>query len=306
MTKRNLTLGSASGKLGSVVYMRRRGQQIARLLVSSPHDPRTISQCAQRACFANYVALWRSLSAFVGDTWRGVSRYGSPQNAFYVHNRSLMPPIPRSWSRVGAAVPSSGLVTYGALPVTLPYEWYDGEGISGGEPFQGVYLPTSDGTSTIEDATDLIRLFNQCGAAVREGDIVHIIGMLYYNKLGHDDIADGPNRQPIILHNSMKLDLSMPTDVSASLPDFVFSTGKYVAGQRKKVIRLAGNYYTSAESREAVWDAIAIYFERPSNPPHSRFSRSRFAIHGAWEDLLKTWSVGGSSYEHVARTYQNI
>lgn len=306
MTKRNLTLGSASGKLGSVVYMRRRGQQIARLLVSSPHDPRTISQCAQRACFANYVALWRSLAASVGDTWRGVSRYGSPQNAFYVHNRSLMPPIPRSWSRVGAAVPANGLVTYGALPIILPYEWYDGEGISGGEPFQGVYLPTSDGTEGAEDAGNLIHLFQKCGAAVREGDIVHIVGIIYYDKLGHNKVDDGPNRQPIILHNSMELDLSKPTDVSYQLPDFVFSTGLYKNNQRKKVIRLAGNYYTSAGSSEVMWDAIAIYFERPSNPPHSRFSRSRFAVHGAWAQLIKSWSAGGQYYEQVARTYQNI
>ena len=306
MTKRNLTLGSASGKLGSVVYMRRRGQQIARLLVSSPHDPRTISQCAQRACFANYVALWRSLAAFVGDSWRGVSRYGSPQNAFYVHNRSLMPPIPRSWSRVGAPVPSGGLVTYGALPIILPYEWYDGEGISDGAPFQGVYLPTSTGTGTIEDATDLIRLFNQCGAAVKEGDIVHIVGIIYYDKSSHDEIADGPNRQPIVLHNSMKLDLSAPTDVSLLLPDFVFSTGYYKNHLRRTLIRLAGNYYAPVGSNEVVWDAIAIYFERPSNPPHSRFSRSRFAIHGAWEQMIKSWSAGGQFYEQVARTYQNI
>lgn len=306
MTKRNLTLGSASGKLGSVVYMRRRGQQIARLLVSSPHDPRTISQCAQRACFANYVALWRSLAASVGDTWRGVSRYGSPQNAFYVHNRSLMPPIPRSWSRVGAAVPSSGLVTYGSLPVILPYEWYDGTGISGGEPFQGVYLPTSTGTGSIEDATDLIRLFNQCGAAVKEGDIVHIVGIIYYDKLGQNEIADGPNRQPIILHNSMELTLAYPTSVSTSLSDFTFSTGLYKGNQRKTLIRLASNYYAAQGSSEVMWDAIAIYFERPSNPSHSRFSRSRFAIHAAWAQMIKTWSAGGQYYEQVARTYQNI
>lgn len=306
MTKRNLTLGSASGKLGSVVYMRRRGQQIARLLVSSPHDPRTISQCAQRACFANYVALWRSLAAFVGVTWRGVSRYGSPQNAFYVHNRSLMPPIPRSWSRVGAPVPSNGLVTYGSLPIILPYEWYDGESITDDESLQGVYLPTSSGGAPPSDAEDLISLLQQCGAAVREGDIVHIIGIIYYSKLGQNEIEDGPNRQPIVLHNSMKLDLSVPTDVGYALPDFRFSTGLYAGQQQKTLIRLADNYYAAEASREVVFDAIAIYFERPSNPPHSRFSRSRFAINGAWADRIALWSAGGQYYEQVAQTYQNI
>lgn len=306
MTKRNLTLGSASGKLGSVVYMRRRGQQIARLLVSSPHDPRTILQCAQRACFANYVALWRSLAASVGNTWRGVSRYGSPQNAFYVHNRSLMPPIPRSWSRVGAAVPASGLVTYGALPIILPYEWYDGIAPVGGAPLQGVFLPTSTDAGGIVNTSDLARVLKECGAAVQDGDIVHLVAMVYYDKSGQNEIADGPNRQPITIHDSVKLDLSAPVPLATALPNFAFGRGRYVGGEVKVVVRLAANYYTSAESSEVTWDAIAIYFERPSNPLHSRFSRSRFAIHDAWAQMIKTWSEGGQYYEQVARTYQNI
>lgn len=58
MSKGNMLLGHARGKVGSVVFSRLKGQQVTRALNPSPNNPRTASQMYQRALFADAVKFF--------------------------------------------------------------------------------------------------------------------------------------------------------------------------------------------------------------------------------------------------------
>ena len=58
MSKGNMLLGHARGKVGSVVFSRLKGQQVTRALNPNPNNPRTAAQMYQRALFADAVKFF--------------------------------------------------------------------------------------------------------------------------------------------------------------------------------------------------------------------------------------------------------
>lgn len=58
MSKGNMLLGHARGKVGSVVFSRLKGQQVTRALNPNPNNPRTAAQMYQRALFADAVKFY--------------------------------------------------------------------------------------------------------------------------------------------------------------------------------------------------------------------------------------------------------
>lgn len=58
MSKGNMLLGHARGKVGSVVFSRLKGQQVTRALNPNPNNPRTTAQMYQRALFADAVKFY--------------------------------------------------------------------------------------------------------------------------------------------------------------------------------------------------------------------------------------------------------
>lgn len=306
MSKRNLTLGSASGKLGSVVYMRRRGQQIARLLVSSPHDPKSIAQCIIRARFANYVAIWRRLRPFVAPTWRGVSRYGSQENAFYKHNRSLMPTASATMSRLGYAYPNLGLVTYGSLPIINSYEFLNAAPVQGSGVWPAVYWPYPVSGSAPTNVASLFSMLQDWGIGVERGDIMHFLLYQFYFDGGGASPAGGEAGEPRIMHASFELSSTNSTALTAAIPFLGATTGLNNKGERivgwnlpsRMVLPIVGGYSAS-------W-ALAIWYERPRNPQYSRYTRSRFAIETPEDSMLEDLATKDQLATAYAETYQNI
>lgn len=307
MTKRNLTLGSASGKLGSVVYMRRRGQQIARLLVPAPADPRTIPQCGVRACFANYVNIWRLLSPVVGATWRGVSRYGSRANAFYHHNKGLMPAIPLNWSRAGYSLPPAGLVTYGSLPVYLPYEYRVGNQVQSDDTWPGVYIPISDSVIAPPSVAALYYDLVRWGTGIAIGDVLHVVMYAVYINDGDVNYPYRlPSSPPRVVHDFFSLSPSDTRQLSAVMPNFVVSTGLDDSGMRRQLFKPAAQFPDVNDDGDSLNYAMAIFVERPSAPQYARYSRSTFAVNGLLREYLSTHYKGGIDYNLIAQSYQTI
>lgn len=58
MSKGNMLLGHARGKVGSLVFSRIKGQQVTRARNTSPANPRTASQMYQRALFSDAVKFF--------------------------------------------------------------------------------------------------------------------------------------------------------------------------------------------------------------------------------------------------------
>ena len=306
MTKRNLTLGTASGRLGSVVYFRRRGQQIARVLVSSINDKRTLAQCRQRSRFANYVASWRRLRPYVENSWIGVSRYGSRENAFYKHNRGLMPSISKGMSRLGYAYPPLGLVTYGALPVT--YSANSANAVRDGQS-RAVYMsyvpyPT-DGSAPVTTAD-----FSKCVLAgnfgLLIGDIVHFL--FWSSPMGGDEsnvVALGEEGPPIVRHSSITLGADA-IPMTLAVPWWNPRSATLENGERVLELTLRVGYEPPDSVLGYSGWLFCVWVERPSNPQFSRFSRSRFTASIEEFDYLRELVNNTSLSDVLASTFRNM
>ena len=74
MAKGNLFLGTARGRVGSVVLRRRNGQQITSVR-TSPTNPKSEAQCKQRMVFATSVSAAARLRTIVDHSFEGM-KYG--------------------------------------------------------------------------------------------------------------------------------------------------------------------------------------------------------------------------------------
>ena len=304
MSKRNLTLGSASGKLGSVVYMRRRGQQIARMLVPAPRNPKTINQCGARASFANYVAQWRALRPFVADTWRGVSRYGTLENAFARHSRGLMPAIPAQYSREGQFLPTMGLVTYGALPVNCNYAWLHGQTDEVADIIDGVYLLDLVGQRAPTSVEGMYSKFKGAGVAVEEGDVLHIMLYSWYTNWAQNSSFAPESTSPAVQHMSAELSSKAIIRWDIAFPHVTISTGMQDNGTIYPVLRPNPSLYPNFDASKTHYYAIAVWIERPSNPQYARYTRSRWALNYNLQGWVKSAFPGSNRYTEIANTYR--
>lgn len=284
--------------------MRRRGQQIARLLVEAPNDPRTISQCGVRASFANYVAQWRALRPFVADTWSGVSRYGSRENAFARHSRRLMPAIPSSYSRQGQFTPTFGLVTYGALQVNCNYSWMPGYNDQEADEIEGVYLLDLVGQRAPTSVESMYSKFKAAGVGINDGDVLHIMLYSWYTNWLQANGFSQENTSPSVFHMSAVLSPTNTTRWGDAFPHVDVSTGTLDGGAVFPVIRPNATLYPNYDATKTHFYAIAVWIERTSNPQYARFTRARWAMSGILTTWLRRALVGGNLYDQVANTYR--
>lgn len=306
MTKRNLTLGNASGKLGSVVYMRRRGQQVARILVPSPRDPKSERQGVARAHFANYVNLWRLLGTYVFKSWQGVSRYGTRANAFYKMNVGRMPAISKSMSRSGYAYPNLGLLTYGNLPVSYRYEYATTEvvgapdGLAPALAWSGNALGSS--VSTWGDVSAALIKANE---GLREGDEVHFLMMLY--TLDFDFSGDVPaQNNPYIVHYSGVLDLSAEDYVEDEFFLLRFTMLPAVANFQQIAFSPSPSLYSALGEYYGTDVALASWVERPTEKGSARFTRSSFVMSGDNANMLRAFSAFSPASRAYGDTFRDV
>lgn len=65
MSKGNMLLGYARGKVGSMVFARRAGEQITRPYNGNPKNPRTLAQMRRRIKWANLINSWRLFKPWI-------------------------------------------------------------------------------------------------------------------------------------------------------------------------------------------------------------------------------------------------
>lgn len=306
MTKRNLTLGTASGRLGSVVYFRRRGQQIARVLVSAVNDPRTLAQCRQRSRFANYVTSWRLLRQYVEPSWRGVSRYGSKENAFYTHNRLLMPGISKEASRLGYALPPLGIITYGSLATT--FTAYDGETtwLSDGRTRLGQYIPYDNGSTNPYWTDDFVNTILAAEVGVKRGDILHFLIFSFpFSGDPENHVEIETAIPPRIIHSALDT-ANYPPHFATAFPWWKtqISTNEY--GRRVLPLLLASGYQPNDPPDGSSVTSWAVWVERPSAPQYARYSRARFVTFPDTQGYLRDLCGNTDLANTAALTFQNV
>lgn len=306
MTKRNLTLGTASGKLGSVVYFRRRGQQIARVLVSSVNDRRSIAQCRQRARFANSVAIWRALRPYVGVSWRGVSRYGSPENAFYHHNRGLMPTCSRNMSRAGSSFPCLGIITYGSLPVDVPFaaRQVTGTGLYKGLMSFSILLPAPMGKPA--DAAVLFNIIQSASQGIEDSDIVHIMAMAYGAADSLLDVLPSAEQYaPRVYHVAISKSMAGITLTEAA-PWLRCEPATTQLNEVALGFDIMPDWLPDEPDAGFVDNVMTMFVERPHNPPYARFSRSRFLGDNTVVSLLYSLCKDTPYSDLFAETFRSV
>jgi len=61
----SIVVGKAKGKVGNVVLVNLKGQQVMKSLNTSPHNPKTANQVKSRAKMSNAVMAWQVLNLFL-------------------------------------------------------------------------------------------------------------------------------------------------------------------------------------------------------------------------------------------------
>lgn len=116
MSKRNLLLGTAAGKVGDLVFYRAGGEQRTRAKVT-PNNPKTYAQQAQRSRLANVTLTYRALSALMKDTFPNRPIKQTAFNAFSADALPIAPYLPKVNADRGEFFLAPVLVAKGSLPV---------------------------------------------------------------------------------------------------------------------------------------------------------------------------------------------
>lgn len=112
-----MLLGYARGKVGSLVFARRLGQQITRAYNKTPKDASTKSQVQQRVRMANVIAMYRAVKRIADHSFEGVKPGQTSYNLFVksnLTNNSVV--LTKEAASFGACVVAPYLVSRGTLP----------------------------------------------------------------------------------------------------------------------------------------------------------------------------------------------
>lgn len=109
-------LGYARGKVGSLVFARRMGEQITRPYNGSPKNPQTLAQMRRRIKWANLVNMWRLLKPFISMGMQGRKTTQSDYNKFVGLNVNQSEAyLLKDEARQGATLLAPYIITSGSL-----------------------------------------------------------------------------------------------------------------------------------------------------------------------------------------------
>lgn len=115
MSKRNMLLGLATGKIGDLVFYRDGGEQRTRTRVV-PKNPRSLLQMAQRVKIANVSAFYRLYAAIIKDSFTNLPSNQTGYNAFAKQAISISPYVTREMALRGTCLPAPYALSKGVLP----------------------------------------------------------------------------------------------------------------------------------------------------------------------------------------------
>lgn len=116
MSKGNMLLGYARGKVGSLVFSRRKGEQITRARNYHPANPRTLAQMSQRMRMYAPVGLYKAtLASNFKYAFQDQRSNESAFNAFVRKNIAIAPWVGKTLASQLAPIPFPALVSDGSL-----------------------------------------------------------------------------------------------------------------------------------------------------------------------------------------------
>lgn len=115
MSKNNMLLGYARGKVGDLVFARRKGQQITRAYNPNPQNPKTNDQMTQRTKLAGLVNMYRCLRIILNHSFTNLKEGQTSYNAFVSANMAIAPFLTKEQSQKGVVVVLPYVVSRGTL-----------------------------------------------------------------------------------------------------------------------------------------------------------------------------------------------
>lgn len=173
MSKGNLFMGNASGKLADVVLYRNAGAQVARLRVRNPKNPRTEAQIIQRVVQGTVAKAYSVMQFICNHSFEGKASKTDNQSAFMKANvaklRELIAASPSSYRNnfafnsrnVQDPLPNAYIIAQGQLPeipIGVTHSAYEFLSLTLGE------------TPTYQDVAD--------GLGLKKGDQITIVGIV--------------------------------------------------------------------------------------------------------------------------------
>ena len=179
MAKGNLFLGMARGKVGSVVFSRLLGQQVARAYNSVVSNPKTLSQRLQRACFATATRASKFMSSIVDHSFFGVKDGPQCLRKFVQLNVPYLAEQVRNPGNVlnlnfkgdNVLAPAPYIVSVGSLPTLVPLTFaqsMQGTQVLSVCPIGGVAI--EDDLASVADFMSLLNL--------QGGDQLSFVGII--------------------------------------------------------------------------------------------------------------------------------
>lgn len=116
MSKDNMLLGYARGKVGSLVFARRLGQQVTRAYNANPKDAATLSQVTQRVKMANVINMYRATRSLTNHSFEGATGGQTSYNLFVRYNlANNKVSLSKEAASFGACVVAPYVVSKGTL-----------------------------------------------------------------------------------------------------------------------------------------------------------------------------------------------
>ena len=232
---------------------------------------------------------------------------GSPENAFYRHNRGLIPVCSAQMSREGFAFPNFGLVTYGSLPVSISLDYALLPPSGGGNNQIAAWLTNVESTSSLTMVADLSSALLGANIGIQSGDILHVLAYIY----SFDAIDFAPSyalsEPPYVIHYSVRISTTTPVTLEDAMYAIDWKIGTDASGRQIIGAWPKGSYFPDPAEDDQRGCFFTMFVERPTNPRYSRFSRSRFVTQQVERFYLYPMAVGsGNVGRAFAATWQNV
>lgn len=117
MAKGNALMGTLSGKLGDLVFFRRKGEQVSRAYVKKVPNPNTRAQVRQRSSLTNIIRLYQSSPSFFASAFQNKKVGQSDYNALVSLNlrSDFQIFLPKDMADNGGGVVAPYIITSGSL-----------------------------------------------------------------------------------------------------------------------------------------------------------------------------------------------
>lgn len=117
MAKGNALMGTLSGKLGDLVFFRRKGEQVSRAYLKKVPNPNTRAQVRQRSSLTNIIRLYQASPSFFASAFQNKKVGQSDYNALVSLNlrSDVQIFLPKDMADNGGGVVAPYIITSGSL-----------------------------------------------------------------------------------------------------------------------------------------------------------------------------------------------